>query len=374
MARITYRPKVRSLLAGASVWSLSAFASAQWSVVNLQPPEVPGGSYGYAGYGNGQGGFVDMGGQAHAGMWSGTANSWVDLAPAGTTSSRIYSMHGGQQAGIASVGGMTHAALWSGTAGSWVDLQPPGLQTVSQAFGAHSGQQVGYAIEYVSGIGRGRASLWSGTAASWINLHPGAPSESSFALGVFEGRQAGNANFGGVQKAGTWSGTAASWVELHPAAASASYAVDLDASQQVGRATVGGFGHAALWSGTAESWVDLNPAGSSSSVAGAVDRGLQVGTALVGSEDHAALWTGTAASWTDLHGFLPDRFRSSAARDIWYSGETTYVIGYGFNTLTGRYEAVLWTSAVPEPESVVAVLAGIAALGIGRRRDRSRLN
>jgi hypothetical protein len=44
----------------------------------------------------------------------------------------------------------------------------------------------------------------------------------------------------------------------------------------------------------------------------------------------------------DLHALLPAGFSSSVARGIWSDGRTTSIVGYGYNTLTERDEALLW--------------------------------
>jgi hypothetical protein len=106
-----------------------------------------------------------VGGVTRASLWSGTADSWVDLNPAGSTSSYAFAASAGQQAGYAVVGEAYRASLWSGTADSWVDLNPAG-STGSIAFAASAGQQVGFAV--VDGVYR--ACLWSGTADSWVDL------------------------------------------------------------------------------------------------------------------------------------------------------------------------------------------------------------
>jgi hypothetical protein len=142
-------------------------------------------------------------------LWSGTAASWVDLHPAGATSSEARGVSGSLQAGWANVGGVNHASLWSGTAASWVDLHPAGA-TRSEARAASGSQQAGFAN--VGGVNH--ASLWSGTAASWVDLHP-AGATDSIAYGMSGSLQAGWANVGGVNHASLWSGTAASWVDLH---------------------------------------------------------------------------------------------------------------------------------------------------------------
>lgn len=63
------RCRVPSIIAAAALSGLSTAAHAQWTVTNLNPP---GSIQAYA--------FAAGGGQARAGLWSGTAGSWVDLA------------------------------------------------------------------------------------------------------------------------------------------------------------------------------------------------------------------------------------------------------------------------------------------------------
>jgi hypothetical protein len=144
-----------------------------------------------------------------------------------------------------------------------------------------------------------------------------------------------------------WSGTAGSWIDLNIPGIG-SVARDLDAGQQVGdMADFQGNGHAMLWSGTAASAVDLSPAGTWDSIAYAVHAGTQVGTATTtgasgGPAYRAYAWTGTAASAVNLHSFLPSNFYSSEARDVWSVGGVTYVAGFGMNSTTGRFEALLW--------------------------------
>lgn len=108
-----------------------------------------------------------FGGSAHAGMWRGTADSWVDLHPSGANQSYAQAVAGGQQAGAAYFGVASHAGLWTGTAASWVDVHP--ANAASSTVEATDGlQQVGSAVSR----GINGACLWSGTAQSWVNLHP----------------------------------------------------------------------------------------------------------------------------------------------------------------------------------------------------------
>ena len=191
---------------------------------------------------------------------------------------------------------MLRASLWSGTADSWVDLNPAG-STQCEANAISGGQQVGYAR--VGGVFR--ASLWSGTAASWVDLNP-AGATRSLAFAVSGGQQAGDAMVGGVLRASLWSGSAASWVDLHPAGSTQSQALAASGGQQVGYAIVGGVGRASLWSGTADSWVDLSaflPAGfrqSGTSAYGISSDG--VNTYITGSGVNSVTGLAEALLWT----------------------------------------------------------------------------
>ena len=55
--------------------------------------------------------------------------TWIDLNPQGAESSEIVAMSGGRQVGFAVLDGVKHAGIWSGSADSFVDLQPTLEQT-----------------------------------------------------------------------------------------------------------------------------------------------------------------------------------------------------------------------------------------------------
>jgi hypothetical protein len=85
--------------------------------------------------------------------------------------SRAYGAGDGQQVGdVYYVNGMPHALLWSGTAESVVDLHPDDFDS-TRGSGASGGKQVGYGYGPITG-GNHHGLLWSGTAASVIDLHP----------------------------------------------------------------------------------------------------------------------------------------------------------------------------------------------------------
>jgi uncharacterized membrane protein len=123
-------------------------------------------------------------------LWSGTAASFVDLHPAGFTSSSAVDISGLSQVGYgsnATAGDSNHALLWNGTADNMIDLHPAGF-TESRAEGVFGPSQVGSG----SGPGTGNNShalLWNGTASSVVDLHLflndlGPKFTSSFATGI----------------------------------------------------------------------------------------------------------------------------------------------------------------------------------------------
>ena len=321
-------------------------AFAGWTVVSLHPAGAEG-SCANGVSGGQQVGYAWFSGKYHAGLWSGTAGSWMDLNPAWANHSKANGVSGGQQVGwafqaTAPSESNNHAILWSG--GSWVDLHPARAGEwawSSKAYGVSGGQQVGWATFG----GHGTAALWSGSAASWVDLNPGGPypggSWASCAYGVSGGQQVGWAEIESGRHAALWSGSAASWVDLNPPGATYSNAYGISGGQKVGDAAFEQFGldnyHAGLWSGTAGSWVDLNPSGATSSSATGVSGGKQVGFATIGSNKHASLWSGTAASWVDLHALLPaGEYTESCAYGIDVSAGEIWVAGHA------DYEAMLW--------------------------------
>jgi hypothetical protein len=74
--------------------------------------------------------------------------------------------------------------LWTGSADSVVDLHPSGF-TQSFAYGVSGGQQVGYGGGAATGF-RDHALLWTGSADSVVDLHTFLPPEftSSYAWGI----------------------------------------------------------------------------------------------------------------------------------------------------------------------------------------------
>ena len=329
-------------------------AHAQWTVTNLHPPGATE-SKALAASDGRQVGYVAVGGQQHASIWNGSPTFWIDLNPPEALSSVANAICGTRQSGQVVANGSAHASAWTGTASSWIDLNPSG-STGSAAYGVSGTQQVGSTRFDVFP----RASLWSGTAGSWVDLQP-IGSSMSVAIAASETQQVGyTGGFGWsmpLAHAVLWSGTAASWIDLHPVG----FGVFRSAALAIGDGQQGGFvqigdpthqywGLATIWSGTAASWVLLHPGGDfyGSSQVSAVSRGFQAGYTYSDTEDgsRAAFWHGSSSSWVDLHAILPTGFTSSVATGLSSDATTLYVSGYGFNTLTSRNEALLWTRPI----------------------------
>jgi len=272
----------------------------------------------------------------------------VILHPTGAfDSSEGRGISDGQQVGC---GGLSsyHALLWSGTAQSLVDLHPSGYDH-SYAYGISGGKQVGYGTIIAMNWAQ-HALMWSGTAESVVELHPNS-FENSVAYGISADQQVGKGynksndhntpiDYRLYPHALLWSGTAESVVDLNPSWCTNSTAYGVSGGHQVGY----GDGHALLWSGTAESLVDLHPDGYNYSIAYGIWGSQQVGY----GDGHALLWSGTAESVVDLHGYLPAGYDYSTAHGISSAGN---IIGFAHPTGIGAdyFRAVLWK---PAPKNI----------------------
>lgn len=102
-------------------------------------------------------------------LWTGTADSAVNLNPAGSGESMAYAVAGGQQVGYAF--SFQHAMLWTGTAASAIDLHPA-VYTSSQARATNGVQQAGFGwVSTPAQTARKHALVWSGSAASVVDLN-----------------------------------------------------------------------------------------------------------------------------------------------------------------------------------------------------------
>jgi hypothetical protein len=333
---------------------LVSTAAAQWSVTNLHP-QVGEASQAVSVLGDRQTGWVTMDGSTghgrHGGYWLGSAGTWADLNPIiATGGSRIYSYDGQQYAGVYFAESQHRACIWDGPMNEYTSLHPTSEEW-SVATGVHAGQQVGWVMTAVIF----RAALWTGSAASFVDLQPPGAT-SSKAVAVHGGRQVGWATIGNITQAGFWNGSSASWTSLHTAGAELSEALAVHGEFQAGFSLFNAVAHAGMWNGTAGSWVDLRPAGSDGwSMVMGMHEDLQVGFAEFNNRSRASLWSGSASSWVDLHALLGPEFTSSTAAAVWTDGATTHIVGWGFNGVLMRDEALLWT--IPAPGTTLALFA-----------------
>lgn len=345
-------------LAAGGALALAGPARAQWSVTLMHPPES--GRSEIRGVAGGRAvGYSSVAGVLHAALWT-SGNTVTDLHPAGAWYSVVNASSATHQVGEAGLG-IQRAFLWSGTPGSAVDLTPPGSggAVANAIWGA---RQAGGVIDFHT-----RAGFWTGTADSFVDVHP-AGATSSVIYGLDDVQMVGEARFPEGTQAILWTGPANTPASLHPEGALGSVAFGAHRGQQVGYAEIAtatsARAHAALWAGTAASFVDLHPAGAEDSIARAVENGIQVGSVDYGDAygDRAVVWRSTAGSMEDLSSLLGANYRTASATSIWSDATTTFVGGYAFNIERGRYEAVLWTHAVPTPgAAALLTLAGIFA-------------
>ena len=191
----------------------------------------------------------------HALLW--TSRGVVDLNPAGFVGSSGTATDGTQQVGYGAPTGLiglevpingNHALLWSGTAESFVDLHPVGRYDTTSANGVGGRQQVGWG----GAFGSEHALLWTGSPESVVDLHPSGFTRTA-ARAVAAGKQVGwGITVDGSTHALFWNGTAKSVVDLHvflPPGFTGSGASGIDASGNIiGSATdAKGVGHAIVW-------------------------------------------------------------------------------------------------------------------------------
>ncbi|HED53852.1 MAG TPA: hypothetical protein ENJ00_06590 [Phycisphaerales bacterium] len=106
-------------------------------------------------------------GGVHAGIWQGSAASFVDLNPAGATKSTATDASDGQQVGIIDQFTNPHAGIWTGTPESFVDLTPDGALT-SRVTACEAGIQLG-SVDFGDGLGY-RTVLWGGSKDVYVEI------------------------------------------------------------------------------------------------------------------------------------------------------------------------------------------------------------
>lgn len=352
---ICYRLSTIAIVLGGLVAPLHA----NWTSTVLHPP----GSAQSAAIGGSGGtayGFVEVAGSFRATYWSGPGFNPINLNQAGWEGSAAYAGDGTRQFGQRYMPNFgSRAGFWTGTADSWVDLQPAGFDMGAVvAFGG--GKFGGF-------LGNANAAVWHSPNANDYTLLTPAGATTSW-LYAMQGDQQGGEVDG---KAALWQGTAGSAVYLNPTGATSSEVRAIDGNTQAGSANINGTQHASLWTGTAASWLSLNPAGATSGEVRAAAGGFQVGSATLAGSTHARIWQGSVGSAINLHSFLPAEYIASRAYGISVLADRIEVYGTAKRSQFGADFAVMWTQPVPEPGTLLAIGTGLAAMIARRRRNRS---
>lgn len=320
--------------------------------------------------------FTTSGGNSvsRATIWD-SAGLSVSYNPAEGVNSSATGISGNQITGNLINNGESNAFVWNMFPNGGVNLHPTNF-VASFAWATDGSKQVGSVVSAVPNPGGGapsrlfRAALWNGTASSFINLNPSGAT-SSEAFGIGGGKQVGRSLFGANNIATMWDDTADSAVLLGPAnVTSSAYATD-------GTNTVGIVNNrAALWTSQSQAYIDLHPTGYSSSDLFTLGYGYQGGSVTQGSgPESAAIWSGTSGSMINLGAFLPGYYGRSIVRGIYSDGTTLTVFGAARDTrLPGEhYNAIVWTSPVPEPSSLAILGMGVAIFKARRAKAKSKL-
>lgn len=329
----------------------------QWQVVNIHPLWAQMSSYA-RGIGNGR-----IGGEAttptvlpdgrtfnlgHPVVWDVATLNGVDITPAGSVGGGIYDVEGDLLVGWfwhtwqCWSGGQYWTCAWQSaafwTAPSYVFAEAihssgPEYDSIR----ATDGTTMVGTLTYDDAVGNywSHAHMWDASNYGF-SLHY-AESYSTTAGAVDGAYEYGTARVGTQTHAVRWSGNAASHLDIHPNGAGTSVVYGAGDGQAVGDVD----GHAALWAVDGLAYIDLHPAGASSSYANAAHGGMQAGVV----DGRAALWAGASDTMFDLGATLPAEFAGSVAEDFEIAPDgSVAVVGYAYNTVTGRYEALVWFS------------------------------
>jgi hypothetical protein len=337
------------------------WSGAASTAVDLNPTNLTGyaGSTAYGISGSqqvGLGGGSATANNTHALLWNGAANTAVDLHPTnlvGFTDSEAFFTDGANQVGDGdgtATGGTNHvhAMLWSGAANTAVDLHPTSLSgfSDSSAEAVSGNQEVGEGNGSSTGFSD-HALVWSGTAASAIDLQPTLLSgfTDSRAIGTNGAKQIGNGTRTDLSThALVWSGTAGSAVDLNPSlpAGFTSSEADLIDSQGIiyGEALdAAGNIHAVQWTPV---------------VAGDYNRNGIVDAAdyTIWRDSLGSIGTGLVADGTGPAG-VPDGVVDQLDYDFWKAN---------FGQMAGNGSSA--NAAVPESASILLAALGFIALAI----------
>lgn len=277
----------------------------------------------------------------------------LDLTPANSVGGSAAKVRNGTVVGWwwwpytvpAGTGYYRHASVWTQNGAVHHNVQPGGFEigSISDTDGTHHAGTCVYDETSTNSDG----FYWPSTGIFAYEMTP--PTAWGSGISAIDGGdEFGWVHLGyGVVHAAKWHGSNTAFVDLHPPGASRSYVYASSQGQQVGTVYYGSTAVAGMWAGGVASFMPLQPAAGGVPNVQSCRYGLVLGSVAQNGVSGAVVFRSSGDDWMDLHAFVPPGFTSSTARDVWIDPATgaMTIVGDGYNSLTGRTEALVWRSA-----------------------------
>ncbi|MFT7618796.1 MAG: hypothetical protein ACI97A_002443 [Planctomycetota bacterium] len=303
---------------------------------------------------------------SHPYKWDAVTGASQDLTPGNSVGGEIYDVKNGTLAGWwwwpytvpQGTGYYKHAAVWENGGTNHINIQPTSWEigSVRATDGQHHVGNLTYSDDYPTFSG---AFYWSGSNLGAYRLDESS-APYTYVYAIENGWEYGSWGVSyNTRHAARWFGATKSYVDMNPPGETNSNIISAGDGQQVGTATIGGGGY---WNDSAGSFVSLALPASMGVTVNDCESGLQVGGTSTPNGVRATVWRGTANSALDLHQFVSTDFSYSMTTgvDVADDGSIT-IVGYGYNTVTSRQEALRWRGAVPlltQDTDQVSAMAG----------------
>lgn len=286
---------------------------------------------------------------AHPVVWDANAPVGIDITPGGSVGGGINDVEGDLLVGwfwhtySCPSGGQTwtcawqSAAFWTAPTLTFAEAIHSSGPEYDQIYGTDGEHMAGVLVyETQLGLYDSKAYMWTSNNQGH-SLHFAEASDTSALAGDGDFQYGWYRIGTGSTRACRWETTSDSHVDMNPPGHTSSYISAASDGLLTGTAD----NLAGMWSTTAESFVSLHPAGAGASGAVATKQGIQAGHV----DYSAALWASSASTYFDLGAFAPEGFTSSYAEDLEIAPDGSFtVVGYGYNALVGRTEALIWRS------------------------------
>lgn len=309
-----------------------------------------------------RGGYAYKGGVPRPVLWN-KDHVAIDITPASRTSGQVFGMSSDRQVGYAASPNVYHAAAWRGTAESYVNLNPAGFRS-SYAYAVRGDQIAGFG--QVITTGEPHAVMWTGPTDTFTDLHNNTLAVRSYAYATDGEYQGGTAAFRDVgEVAALWHGSADTMINMHPSwnGSPNSQINGMAPGVQVGQIGIGPY----LWHGTPESAKRMTPAGYSGGEMHATDGVHHVGDVGKNGTGWAGIWmSDDPNSFVNLAEMVSTNLWSSHARAIYSDSERIVVVGQVRIGL-GVEQGVVWVQELPAPGAAALMLMGVVVMGRRKR-------